>query len=269
MNTKTLAILMALAGLVLASAAPGLRAETVDLESGNSSQFSLGQQDTSITMLQGPLATYPDGPLVATAFTSANFSAAQSGPNPYVVSSPQGGGVWMQNAGFTPDPLSQWISFNAAANTNNYAEDMLFAQQFNIATAGITSATLNFSWAVDDSLGDPSWAPGSQPNPLGVYINGYAVPGISGGSAFTPTSVLNINIPASELNTGGNNYLYVYNRDTAGDYSGAIYSAELTVTGEGGGTSGGTVPEPLTMIALGMGIAGLGGYIRRRRLATK
>jgi probable HAF family extracellular repeat protein len=29
------------------------------------------------------------------------------------------------------------------------------------------------------------------------------------------------------------------------------------------------VPEPLTMIAVGMGIAGLGGYIRRRRMATK
>ena len=29
------------------------------------------------------------------------------------------------------------------------------------------------------------------------------------------------------------------------------------------------VPEPLTLIALGMGIAGLGGYIRRRRMAAK
>ncbi len=29
------------------------------------------------------------------------------------------------------------------------------------------------------------------------------------------------------------------------------------------------VPEPLTMAALGMGIAGLGGYIRRRRIAAK
>ena len=29
------------------------------------------------------------------------------------------------------------------------------------------------------------------------------------------------------------------------------------------------VPEPVTMVALGMGIAGLGGYIRRRRMAAK
>jgi hypothetical protein len=29
------------------------------------------------------------------------------------------------------------------------------------------------------------------------------------------------------------------------------------------------VPEPVTMLAVGMGIAGLGGYIRRRRLAAK
>ena len=29
------------------------------------------------------------------------------------------------------------------------------------------------------------------------------------------------------------------------------------------------VPEPLTLLAVGMGIAGLGGYIRRRRLAAK
>ena len=30
---------------------------------------------------------------------------------------------------------------------------------------------------------------------------------------------------------------------------------------------GGDVPEPMTMLAMGLGIAGLGGYIRKRRMA--
>ncbi len=38
----------------------------------------------------------------------------------------------------------------------------------------------------------------------------------------------------------------------------------VSLTPEAGSTGSGPVPEPLTMTAIGMGIAGLGGYIRRR-----
>ena len=42
-------------------------------------------------------------------------------------------------------------------------------------------------------------------------------------------------------------------------------SEGLEVTATGGG--GGVIPEPMTMCALGLAVAGLGGYVRRRRKA--
>ena len=34
-----------------------------------------------------------------------------------------------------------------------------------------------------------------------------------------------------------------------------------------GDADAGAIPEPMTMLALGMAVAGLGGYVRKRRMA--
>ena len=43
---------------------------------------------------------------------------------------------------------------------------------------------------------------------------------------------------------------------------------EIETNGGGGPGPSGAVPEPMTMLAVGMGIAGLGGYLRKRRGTT-
>ena len=43
--------------------------------------------------------------------------------------------------------------------------------------------------------------------------------------------------------------------------------AGYTVLTVGGGGGGDEIPEPVTMCALGLAVAGLGGYVRKRRKA--
>ena len=70
---------------------------------------------------------------------------------------------------------------------------------------------------------------------------------------------------ADTLNIGYDNYDF-----NSGPSDNVTESTTDTVTGTITYTYTATaVPEPLTLAAVGMGIAGLGGYIRRRRAAAQ
>jgi hypothetical protein len=98
---------------------------------------------------------------------------------------------------------------------------------FNITTSVIGTATLKFTWACDDMLGDPAGGP----NPEGVYVNQHGC-GIKGGTFSTST-------PATKTITTfvhpGANQLFVHLRDTQGTNSGVIFSAVITVCPPGNG----------------------------------
>jgi len=103
-------------------------------------------------------------------------------------------------------------------------------------------------WAVDDILGEytPANANGGpgpyfpDPNPFGVYINGNPLSSsFSGAGRFPEYSASQSGIEGF-LNPGPNNWLYVYQRDAGGAYSGTIFGAHISVN----------VPEPNSLIGL-------------------
>jgi hypothetical protein len=181
----------------------------------------------TITLRSGPaagitcLAGSPAIPLSAAPFTPIDFLAAASGA-PAVPVTPLTS--WCQS--LTSDPLAQWMStthFRGPASA-------LYHHPFtvNSCKSSIKSASLKITFCADDDLGDlPAWGPA--PNPLGLYLNGNAVP-LSGpmGNYATPT-FFSASIPASWLATGSGNGLYVYNRDQGSVSSGVLYSATLTI----------------------------------------
>jgi hypothetical protein len=160
----------AVVGLWLGLADAG-RAELVTLRSGIGGGF--GTPDTQVNMLVGPVG----GPFGA-AFTPANFAAARTGPDAFII---------QPNGAYTPnlagDPTSRWIGTNANAGlvegaTALYAIDFVLTQAF-------TSATLALNFAVDNVLG-------TGPN-QGVFINGTAISGNSSVGSFSSESSLTRN----------------------------------------------------------------------------
>ncbi len=77
-------------------------------------------------------------------------------------------------------------------------------------------------------------------------------------SAWTDMKLYTVDIDLNSSTRGEYTYRW--------DLSNALNSGDVTVTGITG-LSAVAVPEPITMIALGGSLAGLGGYIRRRRRA--
>jgi len=176
----------------------------------------------SITIRSRPGVTFVANrqcgvPLRSSAFTAADFAAAQAGA-PAVVVTPYLP-YWI--ASLPADPQAQWIAVNAFRLDCS----ALFAQRFDLPCRPLEgSVQLTIHWAVDDFLGDPASGQYAGSNISGVYING--VPLNISGQGISAQSTATVSVPASILNSGAN-WLYVYVRDTHCGAAGVIYSATL------------------------------------------
>jgi hypothetical protein len=214
----------------------GARAEVVVLQSGfdeqNAVPWNYGQPDVGLTYITTGTANLG----FANTFTAADFAAAQAGPDAYtkaplVIGNFQ---VYVPSL-FAPYPLAQWVNIVPDLLV---ARTMLYAMPFQLSTTNVTSGSLSMKWAVDDYLGDPL---STDPNPVGVYINGQPVPAAISGGTFT------INTTATDPNIGpllqtGQNWIYFYQRDINAGASGLMFGATITVAPE---------PATLTMLFIG------------------
>lgn len=197
-------------------------AETVVLRSGNG---VIGGNDTLISMLPGPANTN-----FATAFTAADFSAADSGPAAFIIANHP---AWL--ATLPSDPLARWIS--TAATGAAEGGTALYAIDFALASAAL-SATLDLRFAVDNALG-------GGPN-QGVFLNGTAVSGNSTGAGFTSELFLQRNDIAPLL-VAGTNTLYLNATDQGGP-GGLIFSATIETV---------PIPEPASLLLFLSSAAGV------------
>lgn len=215
-------------------------AVVIDLFSGNG---AVGGADSEITHLLGPA----NGPFLA-AFTPADFAAAQAGPSAQIVA---GHPAWITPATFAGDggnASAQWISNILTGATNG--NTALYAIDFIVPFAVVGTAELDFYWSVDNGLGNVTNA--------GVFLNGMAVAGPSGGNFSGTFSSLDLDV--ASLLVAGANTLYVNSIDVGGP-GGIIFSASLDVAG--GSIPPRGIPEPTTIALLGLGL-GMIGFRKRK-----
>jgi hypothetical protein len=207
------------------------RAETVVLRSGNG---SIGGNDTLISMLTGPADTN-----FSTAFTPADFSAADSGPAAFIIANHP---AWI--ATLPSDAQALWIS--TAATGTVEGGTALYAIDFTLANAA-SSATLDLRLAVDNALG-------GGPN-QGVYINGMAISGNSSPAGFTSELAIQRS-DIGPLLVAGTNTLYINSTDQGGP-GGLIFSATIETV---------PIPEPASVVLLAILWAAVSPVTRKRTL---
>ncbi len=206
---RSVPVFLLVIAIAAAMAVPAL-SETINMRSGGG--YAYGQNDPAWTYLAGPAGVA----LSASPFTAADFAGALSGPMSVVV--PPYGAFWL--ASLSCDPLAQWISVDAAAGPAT----ALYGQSFGVQTCCITKATLNFCWASDDNIGDQLYGGA---NPMGVYLNGVALP-FTGGSYATESTG---SVDVAGLIHCGRNEIHVYNRDAAYVVTGAMFSVNIEIVG--------------------------------------
>lgn len=212
--SRTVSTLVSVFSLVIAIAlaAGSARSETITLRSGGG--YSTGQNDPAWTYLAGPAGAA----LSANPFTAADFAAALAGPQSVVVPAYGGGGLWITS--LLCDPQAQWISVDAQSGPAT----ALYGHAFNVQSCCITKATLSFCWASDDNIGDQLFG---GPNPMGVYLNGVALP-ITGGSYATESYA---SLDVTSLLHCSTNEIFVYNRDAAFVVTGTMFSITIDIVG--------------------------------------
>ncbi|TWT43158.1 hypothetical protein [Botrimarina hoheduenensis] len=226
--------------LLPAAVAPGL--ETITVRSGQSLGLpgAPGALDDSVSY--NPWGNPGGSPVLATAFTPADFAATTSGPSAVVISpvSPWMGGAVAPLS----DPLARWINFRESFIGQTGAPgSALYSVPFTIQSQSFSQVLLCIEGGVDDTLGD-SFS-GDSPNLEGLYVNGIAVPSSLttinlnfGTFNFAQASTHTVDITASV--TPGLNHFYLLQRDVGFGVSGLIFSATIKV-----------IPEPtcLTLVA--------------------
>lgn len=157
-------------------------------------------------------------PLSGSPFATTDFQAARTSPNIPELIVPAAG--WLPS--LPADPDARWINWNHGTipgGSGDPPASVLYACDFAVESASCADATVQVWWAVDDVLGDPAG-----PNPVGIYLNGIALPAaFSGGGKTLPSYAIASGIP---LNPGLNT-LYAYQADTGCVVSGLILSARI------------------------------------------
>jgi len=259
--TRSFLGFFALATLGTAVLPTQVQASTIVLNSGQGLTPSV--TDTNITYWTLGVPVSPLSP----PFTAADFLKAQgigcSGPDicgsaKVVADFPFASPPWIPSLPHAPN--ARWINWEVGPSPSFYgspAASVLYAYRFNVPEPTINSAAIEMYWAVDDILGE--FIPGfPDPNPIGVYINGAPLSSsFSGAGRFPEYS---------------NNWLYVYQRDAGGAYSGTIFCASISVNvpSSGGKPCAAPVPEPSSIIGLAvLSTLGAASTLKRQIKSSK
>lgn len=244
-----------------------VQASTIYLNSGQVSgnPGTPGQTDSNITYWTLGVPVNPLSPPFTPAdFAKANGTGTCSGTDicgsaKVVADFPFASPPWIPSLPSAPN--ARWINQEVGPSPTFYgspAASVLYAYPFTIPEPTINNAAIEMYWAVDDILGE--FIPGfPDPNPIGVYINGTPLSSsFSGAGRFPEYSASQSGIEG--LLNPGLNWLYVYQRDAGGAYSGTIFGARISVN----------VPEPSSIIGLAaLGTLGAGATLKRQIKSSK
>ena len=235
------------------------QASTIVLNSGQNG--TPGGTDSNITYWTKGI---PVNPLSPNPFTAADFDKAKGigcsgsdicGSAEVLAAHPVG------IPSLPSAPNARWINWEVGPSPSFYGipgGSVLYAYRFTVPEPTIQNAAIKMYWAVDDFLGEYPGYP--DPNPIGVYINGYALNSSFSGAGRDQEYSASQSIPSNWLNPGSNNWLYVYQRDAGGAYSGTIFGAHISVN----------VPEPSSIIGLAvLGTLGAASTLKRQLKSCK